>query len=458
MSWRLPRTTFGLAALVSVLLCALSIVTGLAARSAAHEELERHLDRRIEDETQLLLKELAAGGLPALVAALEKRTGQHTANGMGYLLAHTDGVRIAGELRTKLPRSGWQEFVLIDHETRPYTAQALTTSLPGGMKLVVAADRTPIAEMDDTIGQVTLGTSVAMLILGIGGAWLLGLTVRRRIDGITQVAHAITEGHLDRRMPRDHRSGEFDRLAATLNRMLDRNTELLGNLRQVSNDIAHDLRTPLGRQQQLFELALAECTDVAGYRQAIEKARLAGEEMLQIFAALLKISEIESFSLRSSFVRVDVREVAERVVEAFRPDAEAGGRSLHARLCEHASVSGNPHLLSQLLVNLIENAMRHTPRGTRIEVALESQDSFLDLIVADNGTGIDPKDRTQVLDRFVRLERSRSTQGHGLGLSLVKAIADAHQAEVHLEDAQPGLRVRVRFLAEDRKTPGTYSS
>lgn len=246
-------------------------------------------------------------------------------------------------------------------------------------------------------------------------------------------------------MPRDERSGEFDRLAATLNRMLDRNAELLTNLQQVSTDIAHDLRTPLARQQQLFELALAECTDVAGYRQAIEKARLAGEEMLRLFAALLKISEIESFALRRSFIDVSLAEVTDRVVEAFRPDAEAGGRTLRAQLCDQAIVPGNPQLLSQLLVNLIENAMRHTPAGTRIDVRLQRDSEQLELTVTDSGEGIEEQDRARVLARFVRLERSRSTAGHGLGLSLVEAIAKAHGATVSLEDARPGLCVRIRF-------------
>ncbi|MEP7311283.1 MAG: ATP-binding protein [Pseudomonadota bacterium] len=447
MKWPFLRTTFGMASVVSVVLCCLTLATGYIAQEVAHEKFEILLERRIEDETNLLMKEYNRDGLIALVAALEKRTGAHTANGMGYLLVDVRGSRLAGELEARVPEPGWRERLRIANQRGRLNVHALTTALPTGERLVVSADREPIKQIDTTIRHVTLATTLAMLVLSIGGAWVLGLNVRRRIDGLNRVATAISEGHRDQRMPRDERAGEFDRLAATLNTMLERNSELLTNLQQVSTDIAHDLRTPLGRQQQLLELALSECHDVAEYRQAIEKARLAGQDMLQIFSSLLKISEIESLSLRATFSTIDLTELADRVVDAFRPDAESGGRVLEASLSQGCRVKGDQHLLSQLLVNLVENAMRHTPPGSTIRVGVNPEGNFVALYVQDDGPGIPVADRQRVFQRFVRLDASRSNPGHGLGLSLVKAIAAAHGARLEIEDAQPGFRAVARFDA-----------
>lgn len=446
----IPSSTLGLAALISLVLCGFTVATGYISQYVAHEELERQLDRRIADETAVLIKEHSTGGVPALLEALERRDGQHTANGMGYLLVAADGTHIAGELDIDEPKLGWTERMYVRSKAGTHRAHALASVLSTGERLIVVADRAPVEEIDETIKRITIATTIVMAIISVGGAWLFGLLLRYRIQRLNSVALAITEGHLDRRMPRDESGDEFDKLAGTLNRMLDRNTELLRNLRQVSTDIAHDLRTPLGRQQQLLELALAECNDVASYRQAVEKARAVGEQAMQLFSALLDISEIESLELRASFVTVDMSELSRRVVEAFKPDAEVGQHTLEADVESGIEVHGHQHLLSQLLVNLVENAMRHTPSGTAIRVRLRQQHGCPELAVEDNGPGIAPSDRPRVIERFVRLERSRSTPGHGLGLSLVNAIAKAHKAELRLEDAQPGLRVVITFLA-DRK-------
>ncbi|WP_116809824.1 HAMP domain-containing sensor histidine kinase [Steroidobacter cummioxidans] len=441
----IPRSTLGLAALISIIVCGFTIATGYVSRYAAHEELERQLDRRIADEAALLIQEYTTGGVVALIAALERRDGQHTANGMGYLLVAADGMRIAGELEIAVPKPGWTESLSVQSKAGTHRAHALTSVLAGGERLVVAADREPVEEIDATIKKITLGTSAVMGLISVGGAWLFGVLLSRRIQRLNNVALAIIDGDLEQRMPRDRSAGELDVLAGTLNRMLDRNAELLLNLRQVSTDIAHDLRTPLGRQQQVLELALAECKDAADYRHAIEQARRIGEQALQLFSALLDISEIESLELRASFVPVNLSELARRVVEAFAPDAEAGNRKLQAAVADGIEIHGHAQLLSQLLVNLVENAMRHTPPGTCIQVCLQSQLGRPQLMVEDDGPGIPSSDRPRVLERFVRLERSRSTPGHGLGLSLVHAIVKAHQADLRLEDAHPGLRILISF-------------
>ncbi len=457
MKPHIPRTTFGLAVMVSVVLTALAVLSGLVGRYFAHEELEQQLDHRIATESSLLIEEYDRSGLAALAAMVDSHHDRHENSGLGYLLVDHQGRRLAGSLQAEAPsKAGWREHLYVGNKTTGdrRAHQALTVILPAGERLVVAADRMPVEEIDAVIGWITAGMTSVMLMMGIGSAWILGLITRRRIDNISKVANAIAAGDLSRRIDRNNRAGEFDRLAETLNRMLDRNTELLTNLKQISTDIAHDLLTPLGRLQQQLELALTDCRNTQDYRHTVECAIATAVEIQQLFSSLLKISEIESLTLRKTFTPVSLTEVAKRVTDAFRPDIEENGRKLIVRLDHDLYIVGERHLLSQLLVNLIENAMRHTPVGTTISVILSRTADRAILTVEDDGPGIPAVDRTRVIERFVRLEASRSTKGHGLGLSLVKAIATAHEAELIMEDNAPGLCIRLSFTAlpiRDRK-------
>lgn len=457
MKLHIPRTTFGLAVMVSVVLTALAVLSGLVGRYFAHEELEQQLDHRITTESSLLIEEYDRGGLAALAAMVDSHHDRHKNSGLGYLLVDHQGRRLAGSLQAEAPnKAGWREHLYVGNKTTGdrRAHQALTVILPAGERLVVAADRMPVEEIDAVIGWITAGMTSVMLMMGIGSAWILGLITRRRIDNISKVANAIAAGDLSRRIDRNNRAGEFDRLAETLNRMLDRNAELLTNLKQISTDIAHDLLTPLGRLQQQLELALTDCRNTQDYRHTIERAIATAVEIQQLFSSLLKISEIESLTLRKTFTPVSLTEVAKRVTDAFRPDIEENGRKLIVRLDHDLHILGERHLLSQLLVNLIENAMRHTPVGTTISVILSRAADHTILTVEDDGPGIPVADRARVIERFVRLEASRSTKGHGLGLSLVKAIATAHEAELIMEDNAPGLCIRLSFTAlpiRDRK-------
>lgn len=443
--------------MVSVVLTALAVLSGLVGRYFAHEELEQQLDHRITTESSLLIEEYDRGGLAALAAMVDSHHDRHENSGLGYLLVDHQGRRLAGSLQAEAPnKAGWREHLYVGNKTTGdrRAHQALTVILPAGERLVVAADRMPVEEIDAVIGWITAGMTSVMLMMGIGSAWILGLITRRRIDNISKVANAIAAGDLSRRIDRNNRAGEFDRLAETLNRMLDRNAELLTNLKQISTDIAHDLLTPLGRLQQQLELALTDCRNTQDYRHTIERAIATAVEIQQLFSSLLKISEIESLTLRKTFTPVSLTEVAKRVTDAFRPDIEENGRKLIVRLDHDLHILGERHLLSQLLVNLIENAMRHTPVGTTISVILSRTADHTILTVEDDGPGIPVADRARVIERFVRLEASRSTKGHGLGLSLVKAIATAHEAELIMEDNTPGLCIRLSFTAlpiRDRK-------
>jgi signal transduction histidine kinase len=442
----LPGTIVGLIMSISLALAAATLLLGGFAHTFSHEALEKQLDHRLEVETQALLHMFAQGGVTGVRSAIDWRDeGLHRDIGMGYRLFDASGSPLAGRLDASMPQPGTQEHLTASDPVtgEHYDSQSLTTRLPDGSVLVVAADRAPVVEMDRSLRQFSIATLGGMFVIGMGSAWVLGMVIRRRIERINVTAQAIIDGDLSRRMPCEGTSSEFDRLSATLNRMLDRNAELLENLQQVSNDIAHDLRTPLARLLNGLEEALVREQDVSGYRQTLGVAVQNGRDMLDLFSALLRISEIESLQIRNTFRDVDLSELIERVGDAFRPDVELAGHELHLAVEPGIRVMGDKHLLSQLLVNLIENAVKHTPTGTRIVIVLDRRNAQTRLMVADNGPGVAVQDRPKVLRRFVRSEQSRSTPGHGLGLSLVDAITRSHFATLELQDNAPGLKVVV---------------
>lgn len=234
---------------------------------------------------------------------------------------------------------------------------------------------------------------------------------------------------------------EFDRLATVLNAMLDRIGALIGNLRQVSSDIAHDLRTPLTRLRAEAERAAGEWDGSEIARARLHKVVAQADEVLEIFAALLRISEIEAGGGRRGFGPLDLSTLVEEMSESYEPALRDGGRQLRWTVVPGVTITGDRQLLAQAIVNLIENAATHTPPGTMVEVMLDHAPDGIRLSVRDDGPGIAMADRERVLQRFTRLDASRATPGHGLGLSLVTAIAGMHAMDLRLEDAAPGLRV-----------------
>lgn len=444
---RILRTTsFRLAALYAGLFGASVIVLGAVVLVVVRGAMEADMRRRIEADAAVLQTEYAAGGLARLVASVRERSS--TLRALDYAVIGPDGARLAGVLPSPGRRTGWITMQgptpEPDGEFEP--ALVLVVSLPGGARLLVGDDTGPVEDLGEAVALAFAWGLGLTVVLAVGGGLLLSASFLRRIDAITTTADAIVHGELGQRIPDRGTDDDLDRLARTLNRMLDRIGLLMDGLRQVSSDLAHQLRTPLTRLRQRLEAARSDARDVAELRAAVEGSIAETDAVLETFSALLRIAQIEAGTRRAGFREVDLDDVVSGVVEAFAPSAEEAQRTLSARVVPTV-IDGDRELLTQMLANLVENGLRHTPPGTRVEVSLRPTPDGASLVVADDGPGIPAEERARILRRFQRLERSRSVAGSGLGLSLVAAVVELHGARLRLEDGDPGLRVTIEFVS-----------
>lgn len=438
------RTIFGLVALVAIGFGVATLVVGGIAFEVVHEELEKQLDHRVAAETAALIDE-GDDGPNGVAKAIARREAARSTASLDYRLVDAAGRGVAGKLDATVPTEpGYVELLPYTRNGERRIAQSLTTRLSGGHRLLVAADRAVIDEMDATMIRLFAGAFGAIMLLGIGAAWIVGAVTRSRLARIDRTALAIIDGDLTRRMPITGQGDEFDHVAETLNRMLDRIGLLMDNLRQLSSDVAHDLRTPLTRLHNRLDEALGS-EDRAVQLRAIEAASAQSHELLDIFAALLRIAEVEGLGLRGQFSDVALSDLVEGIVETYRPDMEAGGHILIANISPDINLKGDRRLLQQLMTNLLDNALTHTPQGTTVSVTLNRRGASTRLLVVDDGPGVEG-DVTKLFERFTRDERSRTTKGHGLGLALVSAIATAHRGSTQIT-SPPGFEVLVEVSA-----------
>ncbi|USI72529.1 sensor histidine kinase [Sphingomonas morindae] len=429
-------------AIVSSLAYAAATVTlGIAVYWAAHNGLRRQFDDRIKSELAALVDEYRLGGEGELRREIVQREAAAAASDLRYALFAPDGTRLVGNFLGRRPATGLQTLMVRDMAGEEDPQRALAADLRGGERLVVAADWDALEDSDRLILSLLAAACVAVGLIGAAGALLLGAYLRRRLSAISVAAEGIMAGDLAQRIVIGTRGDEFDRLSGVLNAMLDRIAELLENLRQVSGEIAHDLRTPLTQLRNQLETGLVHGADATMIERAIARV----DEALALFAAILRLSEIESGRLAASFRVIDLSALAAEIGESYAPAVEDRGRTLHCAIEQIEPITGDRELVAQALVNLIENAQTHTPPGTAIRLALHERAGCIRLIVADDGPGVPAGDRKRIVTRFARLEESRSRPGHGLGLSLVAAIARAHRARLSIEDNAPGLRIAIEF-------------
>jgi len=291
-----------------------------------------------------------------------------------------------------------------------------------------------------------IGLIATTLLGGLCGAWIAAST-RHRIDAFATTLSAVAEGQITARVPMSGSGDDIDHVGAQVNRMLDHLQKLIENVNQSSSDIAHDLKKPVGRLRQRLDLARWTAKSASDFRAALEEALGDLDAMIETFDALLRITQIEAGARKARFANVDLRSVLDDVADIYGAVAEDAGDQLLWMNATHAPavVRGDRELLLQLFANLIENAIRHCPAGTRISIALAEDADGFRAEVADDGPGIPEDEREKVFRRLYRLERARSTPGSGLGLTLVAAVAELHDAKIALSDKEPGLGVTIVF-------------
>jgi signal transduction histidine kinase len=438
------------AGLLTLAFCATAIIAWWATRDAAREELQQ----RIATEVAALSDEFRAEGLEAVVLAIETRSGRPGSLDYGLV----DG---AGRVRfAELPatRAGWSELELPEveepdeageegSEERDEVERLLvqTVQLGDGSLLAVGEDLAREERLRDLLFATMAWVGLTCLLAGLAASVWLTRRSLRQVDQLMAISRAVSAGDLGARASFEPSAGrnDLDELSASFNAMLDRVQSLIANVREVSTDVAHDLRTPLSHVRQQLERARAAGGDPAAREAAIEAADVRLSEVLRTFDAMLRVAELDASPGVARLASVDLAELTERVADAFRPDIEAGGRQLIVQTAP-APATVDKDLIAQALANLLDNAIRHTPPGATI-VVRTFKDSRAHLSVADNGPGIPADEREAVLKRFYRLERSRGGPGAGIGLSIVAAVARLHAAELVLEDARPGLRVSLSF-------------
>ena len=381
----------------------------------------------------------SAAGLQAVVQALTRHS-----PGFYYLLQDAQGHVEAGNLPAIEPQEGVREWGSIaERSRRPYAKLRGRGVTFHGDYVFVGWSTHQLREMEEMVTGAFLWGLAASITLALAGGIVMSGRLLRKIEAVSETSRDIIGGDLQRRVPLSSTGDEFDHLSASINAMLDRIQTLMGDLQQVTTDIAHDLRTPLSRLRQRLELAQQPQADAATLRATLGATVDEVDAILGIFAALLRIAQVESGARRAAFTRLNLSELVATAAELYRPAAEDKGQVLVEHIERDLTVIGDRELLLQLFANLLDNAVRHAPPGAHLGVAAAAAGAHATVSVTDDGEGIPQALRSKVLQRFVRLDGSRTSSGHGLGLSLASAIARLHGADLVLSDHQPGLRVAV---------------
>ncbi len=410
--------------------------------------LEHEVRSLIGEELSSLAEDAEGAGIEAAIPTIEQRMASPEHGSSFYLLQDPNGGKIAGNLPSMPPVAGWHELPIPEDKGGEDPDDLLIAEakvLSNGWFLAVGRDKDDYADVGEWMFTVAGWSLAFALALALIVALKIQAKMLRRIDIIADAGRSIMTGALTHRIPVRGTGDEYDRLSAGLNEMLDRIQKLMEGLRQVSNDIAHDLRTPLTRLRQRLEGARAKARTVAEYEAATDKAIAETDEILAIFGALLRIAQIEAGTRRSAFAEIDLSGVLDSIVEIYAPVAEDEHHGLVGAIAGGIKVRGDRQLLTQMFANIIENSLRHTPAGTRIDVQLTGTPAGPVCIIADNGPGIPEAEWPHVFRRFYRASASRADPGNGLGLSLVAAVAELHRVGVEIGDNRPGLRLTLRF-------------
>lgn len=463
---RLLNTTVFRLSLVYALL--FSLVAGAAMASIywlAAGQIREQTDARLALQSDLLINiSKTNGSLQALRDAIQTRNEEHdeSIEPHFYVYALTTNSKLPFSRKMEaeyISENGRRMFGtlmfsdvldIVDLDIlvkRDAYARVIITRLQGGAQLLVAAD---LSEQNTLLRKLYESMWLAvglMFLLAVLGGWLMGYGVLRRIDSIRQTAGEIINGDLSQRMVVTRRNDEFDRLSLVLNSMLQRIENLMKATREVTDNLAHDLRNPLNRLRNRLDTSRFQPVDAEHFQQLRQDALQDVDDLIKTFNALLSIAQAESGVHRDDWIPIQLDQLISDLGELYEAVAEEEGIKFNYTSQPGLVLQANKHLIAQVITNLLDNAVKYTPKDGSISLSAEQQANQIVIMVTDTGPGIPADERERVFKRFVRLDNARSTPGNGLGLSLVKAVADLHGAQVELVDNQPGLKVVLRFNA-----------
>lgn len=464
----LSTTTFRLALVyLALFLASASALLGYLYWNTAGF-LARQTEATVQAETTALVTQLDESGRAGLVLAVITKARDPRQN--LYLLEDTNGEKLGGNLDVwpdaQPGDGGWISFDYgrrtVEGEIETHEAQAIATRLPDDMRLLVGQDIEERRRLEAQITNALAWAVAAMIVLGIVGGAIISRNVVARIDDINRTAKDIMGGELSRRIPVSGAGDEIDQLAENLNDMLDQIERLMSGMRQVTDNIAHDLRSPLNRLRNRLEVTLMKPATQEEYAEALERSIFEADELLGTFNALLLIARAEAGAARDGMAWVDLSALAQDAAELYEPVADEAGLSLTLDIEPELEYRGHRELLAQAIANLLDNAIKHAggaAGGSAVQLSVKSRGMLgAEVTVADNGPGVGIDDRERVLGRFVRLEQSRNTPGSGLGLSLVNAVTRLHGGDLRLEDNQPGLRVVISLARRARRRPSEMAA
>lgn len=453
---RLLRTTAFRAALLYA--CVFSLLSALGLSfiywsSAAY--IDEQIDTRLQLESEVLINLYQRQSMPALLESIRRRTQIDQQLIYFYALWGPDSQALAGRLSAWPNMLNTQQtyttlrlgdVVQVQNSRRANDLiRVLVTELPGNYRLLVGRDLHEEQALLAYTLNITLAVIALIFLFAVAGSFMFGQAALRRIDAVSRTASEIMAGDLSQRIRLSGRDNEFDELGRKLNEMLERIEQLMAGMRQVTDNVAHDLRKPLNRMRNRLEVTLLEARNEEEYHAVLEQSITDADELLKTFNALLSIAQAEAGVKRNDWAKVDLAVLIEDLADLYGAVAEDQGRQFDWQVELGLSLFGNRQLLAQAIGNLLDNAVKYTPEGGKIALYAGHEQGKIVIRVTDTGSGIAASDRERVLQRFVRLDSARSHPGNGLGLSLVKAVAKLHRASLELGDNQPGLSVTLIF-------------
>ena len=427
--------------------------------------ISRQIDATIDAEIKGLSEQYSQRGTIGLIRVIERRSRTASRTGALYLLVGADGRPLAGNVSrwpdAEPSKQGRIRFALswrLEGRTVESTGRARIFNLRGGLRLLVGQDLRERQSISDQLDAALIWGGLALVALALASGALLSWVILRRMDTISTTSEEIVAGDLSRRVPVTGKGDEFDRLATSLNAMLEQNERLFRGLQEIAENVAHDLRSPLGRLRTRLETIQSTTLSDGERRDAIATAIDEADRLLRTFNAILKIAQAESGAPRRHFETVSLNQLVEDLHELYEPIVEAAGLVLVCELPPNGiEVNGDRDLLFQAVVNLIDNATKYAGEGKQIGLRLAATDRGAMLVVSDNGPGMAPEARIRATDRFYRVDTSRTTVGSGLGLSLVDAVARLHGGSLTLASNEPGIAAQI-FLPLDNSPPSPHKA